>query len=379
VKTTNAASRQFLRKRRVVIKVGSALLVDAASGRVNRHWLQSLAQDIRAARARSQEIVIVTSGAIALGKRKLGLPLTKHLSLAEAQAAASVGQIALAQVWAEVLSEQQLSVGQVLLTLEDTEARTRYLNARATLNTLLAWQSIPIINENDTVATAEIRYGDNDRLAARVAQMLSADALILLSDIDGVYTEDPHRSTTAEWLPIIPSIDAAILALAGPSHSRVGTGGMASKVAAAQIATAAGCEVCITQGKRLHPLSALIAGERASWFLANLRPKAARKLWIQGSLRPKGKVFIDAGAYAALKRGRSLLPAGIVKVTGQFNRGDTVAVYHEQQEIARGLTTVERAEADLIIGKRSTRRLDNPADPKPIEFIHRDDLVLMSE
>src|SRR5882757_3074336 len=295
------------RARRVVVKVGSSLLVESATGRLNRTWLATLAADVARLHQRDQEVLLVSSGAIALGRRELKLPAGR-LKLEESQAAAAVGQIRLAHAWKEALEEHRLTVAQILLTFGDTEERRRYLNARSTLNTLLKLGAIPVINENDTVATAEIRYGDNDRLAARVAQMISADCLVLLSDVDGLYTADPTRDPQAQFIPEVHGITAAIEQMASGAASDVGSGGMATKIAAAKIAVAAGCHMCVALGKELHPLQRLEAGARCTWFYPNTTPSTVRKQWIAGSLRPAGELQVDAGAAAALRRGKSLLP-----------------------------------------------------------------------
>ncbi|MBS0389190.1 MAG: glutamate 5-kinase, partial [Proteobacteria bacterium] len=275
--------------RRVVVKVGSALLVDARSGRLNRAWLETLVEDLLRLRRRGQQLILVSSGAIALGRRHLGLP-AGALRLEDSQAAAAVGQIRLAHAYKELLEAHQVTVAQVLLTLEDSEQRGRYLNARATLESLLAHGAIPVINENDTVATAEIRYGDNDRLAARVAQMTCADCLVLLSDIDGLYTADPNLDGNARFIERVAQITPAIEAMAGGSASNVGSGGMATKIAAARIAVGAGCHLCIAHGSHRHPLKRIESGARCTWFLPASTPVAARKQWIAGTLRPAGAV-----------------------------------------------------------------------------------------
>jgi glutamate 5-kinase len=296
--------------------------------------------------------VLVSSGAIALGRRELRLPAGK-LKLEESQAAAAVGQIRLAHAWKEVLEHRGSKVAQVLLTLGDTEQRRRYLNARNTLTALLRLGAIPVINENDTVATAEIRYGDNDRLAARVAQMVSADCLVLLSDVDGLYTADPTRDKSAEFIPEVPRITPEIEAMASGSASDVGSGGMATKVIAAKIAVAAGCSLCIAAGRETNPLHRIEAGARCTWFLADASPVTARKQWIAGMLQPGGEVHVDAGAATALRAGRSLLPAGVMRVTGRFDRGDTVVVLDPAGvEVARGLTAASSTDAEQICGRR---------------------------
>jgi glutamate 5-kinase len=372
-----AGSSRLAAARRVVVKVGSALLVEKATGRVNRSWLESLAEDIAQLRARGQEVVLVSSGAIALGRRQLGLAAGK-LRLEESQAAAAVGQIRLAHAWKEVLEHHGFTVAQVLLTLGDTEQRRRYLNARNTLTALLRLGSIPVINENDTVATAEIRYGDNDRLGARVAQMVSADCLVLLSDVDGLYSADPTRSQDASFIPEVPRITAEIEAMAGGSASDVGSGGMATKVLAAKIAVAAGCHMCVAAGRGSHPLRRIEEGSRCTWFLADGSPVAARKQWIAGMLKPSGELLVDEGAARALRQGRSLLPAGVVKVNGRFDRGDAVLVRDPSgREIARGLAAYSSMDAERMCGRQSRELEELLGFRGRDEMIHRDDLVLV--
>jgi len=362
--------------RRVVVKVGSALLVDQGSGRLNRAWLEALAQDLRRMRKRGQQIILVSSGAIALGRRQLGLP-SGPLPLEHKQAAAAVGQIRLAHAYKELLEDEHTAVAQVLLTLQDSEQRRRYLNARATLNALLELGAIPVINENDTVATAEIRYGDNDRLAARVAQMASADCLVLLSDVDGLYSADPNKDPAAEFFPEVRGITPRIESMAGGSASDVGSGGMATKIAAARIAMDAGCHMCIATGHPLHPLKRVEAGARCTWFVPAATPVAARKQWISGSLKAAGRVSVDEGAAAALRRGRSLLPAGVTGAEGAFERGDAVDVTDAQGRVlARGLAAYSRADVLRIMGRRSSEIEQLVGFRGRDEIIHRDDLVL---
>jgi glutamate 5-kinase len=371
-----AGESRLAAARRVVVKVGSALLVEGSTGRVNRAWLESLAEDLAAIRARGQEVVLVSSGAIALGRRELGLAAGK-LKLEESQAAAAVGQIRLAHAWKEVLEQRGFTVAQVLLTLGDTEERRRYLNARNTLTTLLRLGAIPVINENDTVATAEIRYGDNDRLGARVAQMVSADCLVLLSDVDGLYTADPTRDPDARFIAEVPSITPEIEAMAGGSASEVGSGGMATKVMAAKIAVAAGCSLCIAAGRELNPLRRVDSGARCTWFLAEASPVTVRKQWIAGLLRPAGELAVDEGAVRALRTGKSLLPAGVVQVKGRFDRGDAVLVRDPRGvEIARGLAAYSSNDAERIRGRRSAELEALLGYRGRDEMIHRDDLVL---
>jgi glutamate 5-kinase len=365
--------------RRVVVKVGSALLVDGESGRVNRAWLETLVEDLLRLRKRGQRVILVSSGAIALGRRRLGL---KHgtLRLEESQAAAAVGQIRLAHAYKELLEGCDVTVAQVLLTLEDSERRRRYLNARATLEALLALGALPVINENDTVATAEIRYGDNDRLAARVAQMVGADCLVLLSDVEGLYSADPHREPGARFIHEVPQITPEIEAMAGRSASQVGSGGMTAKIAAARIAVAAGCHMCIAAGVHRHPLRRIEEGADCTWFVPSATPAAARKQWIAGTLRPAGALTIDAGALRALLEGRSLLPAGVTGARGRFDRGDTVSVLAaDGAEIARGMVAYSDVDAARIMGRKSSEIADILGFRGRDEMIHRDDLVLMRQ
>jgi glutamate 5-kinase len=378
--STSSAARggnRLARARRVVVKVGSALLVEKSTGRVNRAWLETLASDVAALRARGQEVILVSSGAIALGRRQLGLAPGK-LRLEESQAAAAVGQIRLAHAWKEVLEQHGSSVAQMLLTLGDTEERRRYLNARSTLETLLRLGAIPVINENDTVATAEIRYGDNDRLAARVAQMASADALVLLSDVDGLYTADPTIDPTARFIAEVTCITPEIEAMAGGSASDVGSGGMATKVIAGKIAIAAGCNMCITLGRELHPLERIETGVRCTWFVAQSSPRTVRKQWIAGMLKPAGTLHVDAGAAQALRSGKSLLPAGVTRVEGRFDRGDAVIVRDvDGVELARGLSAYSSEDACRVCGRRSQELEAILGYRGRDEMIHRDDLVLV--
>jgi glutamate 5-kinase len=369
-------SRRLVRARRVIVKVGSSLLVDGASGRINRGWLESLAADVARLRSRGQDVVLVSSGAIALGRRHLGLA-PGRLRLEESQAAAAVGQIRLAHAWKDVLEAHGIAVAQVLLTFGDTEQRRRYLNARSTLNTLLGLGAVPVINENDTVATAEIRYGDNDRLAARVAQMLAADCAVLLSDVDGLYSADPARDPGAEFLEEVGEITPSILAMAGGPGSDVGSGGMSTKLEAARIAVAAGCHLCIASGRVVHPLAAIEAGERCTWFVAHEKPAAIRKQWIAGTLKAAGELVIDAGAAAALDRGKSLLPAGVTAIRGRFDRGDAVRVVDAGgRELARGLSAYSSDDARRILGRRSSELPGLLGYRGRDELVHRDDLVV---
>ncbi|HEX2789365.1 MAG TPA: glutamate 5-kinase [Steroidobacteraceae bacterium] len=374
---TNRSPTPLTAARRIVVKVGSALLVDARTGRLNRSWLETLIDDLLRLHRRGQQVILVSSGAIALGRRQLGLA-QGALRLEESQAAAAVGQIRLAHAYKELLEAGDVTVAQVLLTLEDSEQRTRYLNARATLEALLALRAIPVINENDTVATAEIRYGDNDRLAARVAQMASADCLVLLSDIDGLYTADPHRDPRAQFIERVMRVTPEIEAMAGRSNSEVGSGGMATKIAAARIAVNAGCHMCIASGHQRHPLRRLESGARCTWFLPASTPLAARKQWIAGTLRPAGAIHIDAGALRALQGGKSLLAAGVTGTLGRFESGDTVSVLApDGVEVARGIAAYSDSDATRIMGRRSSEIEAILGFRGREELIHRDDLVIL--
>lgn len=362
--------------KRIVIKIGSALLVDAEQGTVHRKWLETLASDIADARARGQEIVVVTSGAIAVGRRYLDLPVG-GLRLDEKQAAAACGNIRLAHAYQEVLGHHQITVAQILVTLEDSENRRRYINARNTIATLLKLGAVPLINENDSVATDEIRFGDNDRLAARVAAMISADTLVLFSDIDGLYTADPSKDKTAEFIPVVKTITPEIEAMAGGSASNVGSGGMTTKLAAAKIALNAGCRMVITKGERAHPVKALEEGAKATWFLPDATPKNARKQWISGSLKPVGQVIVDAGCVKALLAGKSLLPIGVKDVIGLFERGEAVQVVGPDGIIiARGLMAYGAEDAKKIVGVKSSGIEAKLGYQGRDVMIHRDDLVL---
>lgn len=372
-------ARALADAKRIVVKVGSALLVDQANGRLNRAWLEALAEDVARLRRRGQEVILVSSGAIALGRRHLELGAGK-LRLEESQAAAAVGQIRLAHAWKEVLEAHKLTVAQILLTLEDTERRRRYLNARSTLATLLKLGAVPVINENDTVATAEIRYGDNDRLAARVAQTISADCLVLLSDVDGLYTADPGKDAGAQFIGRVLQITPQIEAMAGGAASDVGTGGMATKLAAARIAFNAGCAMCIASGRVQHPLRQIEEGARSTWFLPSTSPVGVRKQWIASTLRPAGALTVDGGAVTALGGGKSLLPAGVIKAVGRFERGDTVSVLApDGREIARGICAYSDSDAARIMGRQSTEIESILGFRGRDEMIHRDDLVWLGD
>ncbi|MCC7348777.1 MAG: glutamate 5-kinase [Variibacter sp.] len=365
--------------RRIVVKVGSSLLVDSAEGGVREAWLASLAGDLAKLHAEGRDLLVVSSGAIALGRAVLKMP-KGPLRLEESQAAAAVGQIALARVWAEALGQHGIMAGQVLVTLGDTEERRRYLNARATIGKLLEWRAVPVINENDTVATTEIRYGDNDRLAARVATMASADLVVLLSDIDGLYDAPPGRGRNATLVPVVERITPEIEGMAGVAESELSRGGMQTKIEAAKIATTAGAHLVIASGKVEHPLSAIAAGARCTWFLTPANPVTARKKWIAGSLEPKGTLTLDAGAVAALRRGSSLLPAGVTRVDGSFARGDAVVVRGpDGAEIGRGLVAFDAEDAERLCGRQSGEIVSILGFAGRAEMIHRDDLVLGHE
>jgi glutamate 5-kinase len=365
--------------RRIVVKIGSSLLVDARGGRLNEKWLASLAADIAALHADKRDILVVSSGAIALGRAVLKLT-AGELALEDSQGAAAVGQIALARTWTEALSRHGITAGQVLVTLGDTEERRRYLNARSTIDRLLQWRAVPVINENDTVATNEIRYGDNDRLAARVATMVSADLLVLLSDVDGLYDAPPGSGATARLVPRVERITPEIEAMAGAAGSGLSRGGMQTKIEAGKIATAAGTHMVIASGHLDHPLRAIEDGARCTWFLTAGNPVTARKKWIAGALEPKGTLTIDAGAVAALRRGNSLLPVGVVRIEGGFARGDAVIIRGPDGiEIGRGLCAYDAEDAQKIRG-RSSGEIDAILGfSGRAEMVHRDDLVVGRE
>ncbi len=372
----DANIQAFAQARRVVLKIGSSLFVDADTGRLDSAWLEALAEDVAALTREGKEVVIVSSGAVALGRREIGLEAAK-LKLEDKQAAAAVGQILLAHAYKELLGRHEIKVAQVLLTLDASENRRRYLNALRTLTTLIQARVIPVINENDTVATAELRYGDNDRLAGRVAQMVSADCLVVLSDVDGLYSADPQSDPEAKHIPEVRALDQRILDMGGGPGSEHGSGGMRTKLEAARIAVGAGCRMVITNGHVERPIAALLAGARATWFLPTATPRAARKQWIAGSLKPKGSIVVDDGAQKALASGRSLLPAGVTRVEGQFERGDSVRVIGgDGRELGRGLVAYSRAEAEVIAGKHSGQIAGILGYAGRNEMIHRDDLVL---
>jgi len=365
--------------RRIVVKVGSSLLVDAQAGRLHDAWLASLAEDLAWLHRERRDVLVVSSGAIALGRAVLKLP-NGPLKLEDSQAAAAVGQIALARTWTEVLAHHGITAGQVLVTLGDTEERRRYLNARSTIAKLLEWRAVPVINENDTVATSEIRYGDNDRLAARVANIASADLLVLLSDVDGLYDSPPGDGRDATLVPLVERITPEIEAMAGAAGSELSRGGMQTKIEAGRIATAGGTHMVIASGRIAHPLRAIAESARCTWFLTPANPVTARKKWIAGALEPKGTLLIDAGAVAALRRGKSLLPAGVVRIEGQFARGDAVIIRGpDSAEIARGLVAYDAEDAEKIRGKSSDDILLILGVAGRVEMVHRDDLVMGRE
>jgi glutamate 5-kinase len=365
--------------RRIVVKVGSSLLVDSQAGRLNESWLASLVADLAALHRNGRDILVVSSGAIALGRAVLKLP-SGPLRLEDSQAAAAVGQIELARRWTAALSRHGITGGQVLVTLTDTEERRRYLNARSTIDKLLEWRAVPVINENDTVATSEIRYGDNDRLGARVATMMSADLLVLLSDVDGLYDAPPGTSDSAQLVPYVERVTPAIEAMAGAAGSELSRGGMQTKIEAAKIATEAGTHMLIASGRVEHPLRAVTDGARCTWFSAAGNPFTARKKWIAGSLEPKGILTIDAGAVAALRRGNSLLPVGVVRIDGAFERGDAVIIRGpDGGEIGRGLCAYDATDAQKIRGRSSADIASILGYSGRAEMIHRDNLIVGRE
>lgn len=373
---TVASFLPLSKHKRLVIKIGSSLLVDTQSGVLKEAWLSSLADDLKALADQGCELVLVSSGAIAMGRVMLGMEARPD-KLEDAQAAAAVGQIALGRAYAQVLGARDLVAGQVLLTLSDTEARRRYLNARATIGTLLARGAIPVVNENDTVATNEIRYGDNDRLASRVASMIAADALVLLSDIDGLYTAPPNTNPDAEHIALVEHLTPDIEAMAGGEGSNLSRGGMKTKIDAAKMAVGAGAAMVIASGKGMHPLRAIDEGERCTWFAPDGNPATARKRWIAGSLDPHGDLIIDAGAARALAAGNSLLPAGIKQVSGSFERGDAVRIVClDGSEVARGLVAYDSADAQKIAGRKSSDIEALLGYAGRNAMVHRDDMAL---
>jgi glutamate 5-kinase len=370
-------SKSFSEARRIVVKIGSSLLVDNETGSLRYDWLEALAADIERCRSRGQKIIIVSSGAVALGRRYLNLK-SRDLRLEEKQAAAAAGMVRLAHAYQECFETYNLSVAQILLTRDDSENRRRYLNARSTLVTLLDVGAIPLINENDTVATEEIRFGDNDRLAARVAVMVSADLLVLLSDIDGLYNGDPKKHKNVKFIPEVMEVTQEIQDMAGKAASNDSSGGMVTKIAAAKHCIGSGCSLVITKGDHFRPLQALENGAKCTWFRSSNNPQSARKNWISGTLQPCGTFTIDNGALNALNAGRSLLPAGVTKVRGSFQRGDTIVIENsEGKEIGRGLSAYSSDDAELIMGHNTDDILTLLGYCGRDEIIHRDDLVLI--
>ncbi len=368
--------QEWISAKRIVIKIGSSLLIDAEAGTPKTEWLDALADDIAKLHADGKEVIVVSSGAIALGRNALKLPKGR-LKLEDSQAAAAAGQADLAHAYGGAFRKCALVAAQVLLTLGDTEERRRYLNARSTITTLLKLGAVPVVNENDTVATNEIRYGDNDRLAARVASMMSADCLVLLSDVDGFYTAPPGSSSDVRRLDEVVEISPEIEAMAGDVGSDLSRGGMVTKIEAGKIAVQAGTHMVIASGKGLNPLHALTTVGIATWFLAHSDPVTARKRWIGGTLELRGVVTVDDGAAAALASGNSLLPAGVISAEGRFDRGDAVAIHsRDGVEIGRGLAAFGQVEAEAIIGRKSSEIADILGYVGRPELIHRDDMTL---
>ncbi len=361
---------------RVVIKIGSALLVD--DGGLRKDWMEALADDVAMLRAEGKQVILVSSGAIAMGREALGYT-SRPKQLEEAQAAAAIGQIKLAQAYQSLFDKHDTLIAQVLLTIDDMEDRPRYLNARNTVEALLEHGAVPLINENDTVATTEIRFGDNDRLAARVAQMASADALLLLSDIDGLYDADPRSNADAQHLPVIENISADIEDMAGPpAQQGVGSGGMITKIGAAKIALAGGCSMIIMNGGKPNPVKRLLSGERNTLFPATTTPLAVRKQWIQGMMAPKGFIHVDEGAVNALKKGASLLSAGVTEVDGNFDRGDLIAIMGPDGHlVGQGLISYPASDAEKMMGLKSSEANAILGHAGRSSLIHRDDLVLL--
>ena len=375
---SNTQTRNFTNSQCLVVKIGSALLTSAVSGTLKQEWLDALADDVADLMKGGKRVVIVSSGAVAVGRQKLGL-IDSQLRLEEKQAAAAAGQVGLFHSWEQSLQRHEINIAQILLTPDDTEERRRHLNARNTIETLFALGVVPVINENDTVATEEIRFGDNDRLGARVAQMIGADTLILLSDIDGLYTSDPRIDKSAKLVEEVQEITPEISAMAGNAVRSYSSGGMVTKLEAARIATRAGCRVVIADGNALHCLTAINAGGRCTWFMPNANPSTARKRWISSTVQPAGSITIDDGAGKALAGGKSLLPAGVIKIEGVFKRGDTVLILdHTGYRLGSGLSAYSSDDAKLIAGHQ-TREIERLLGYSGrAEMIHRDNLVLES-
>ena len=363
--------------RTIVIKIGSSILVDDDSHPVKAAWLAGIADDIAALKAAGKNVVVVSSGAIALGSHVLGVA-GRMLALEEKQAAAAAGQVVLAHSWSVALATHDLRTAQILLSPDDTETRRRHLNARATMTTLLSLSAVPVVNENDTVATAEIRFGDNDRLAARVAAMISADLLVLLSDVDGLYSANPRHDQNATHIAEVTTLSDSIMKMAGTANATYASGGMVTKLEAARIAMAAGCSMAICDGRIERPISALASGGRHTMFRPEESPLTARKRWIGGALTPKGTLRVDSGAETALRKGRSLLPAGVVAARGKFERGDLITVENEAgQIIANGLTAYSLADTQIILGHKS-REIESLLGYRGRdELVHADDLVIL--
>jgi glutamate 5-kinase len=373
---TTAARPEWAKAKRIVVKIGSALLAERETGALKTVWLNSLMDDVAALAKSGKDVILVSSGSIALGRHRLKLP-KGVLELEQSQAAAAVGQISLAHAYQDMAQARGFLAAQILLTLGDTEERRRYLNARNTIETLLALKAIPVVNENDTVATAEIRYGDNDRLSARVASMVSADTLVLLSDIDGLYSAPPQTDSKARHIPVVTAITPEIEAMAGDAGTELSKGGMRTKVEAGKIALGAGTNMVITTGAVLNPLSAIANGAKVTWFLANSDPVTAKKRWIAGQLEPAGAIVIDDGAEKALVLGKSLLPAGVTRVEGTFDRGDAVIIRAaDGRELGRGLIAYGNVDAQRIIGKRSGEIATILGFAGRSTLVHRDDMAL---
>jgi len=374
--STSLSARRLAEAQRIVLKIGSTLFVDPDTGALDRSWLEALCADVAKMHANGQEVIIVSSGAVALGARQLGMDVGR-LRLEESQAAAAAGQIQLAHAYHEILGSHGINAAQVLLALDASDSRRHFLNAANTLSTLLRCRAVPVVNENDTVATQEIRYGDNDRLAARVAQMVSADCFVLLSDVDGLYTRDPRTHADAEHVPEVTELTKDHWDMAGGPGSNHGSGGMRTKLDAARIAMSAGCRMLIAPGQVARPIQAVQAGAKVTWFLPSSTPRAARKQWIAGTLQPKGAIAIDDGAKAALADGKSLLPVGVTRVDGEFERGDAVRVIdYDGNEIGRGVIAYGAKDAVRIAGQRSGEIAAILDYCGRDEMIHRDDLVL---
>ena len=377
--TLNLANELIASAKLIVIKIGSALLFDPQNGGLQSAWMEALADDVAAMRKAGKQVVLVSSGSIALGRDRLGMPAGR-IKLDEKQAAAATGQIILAQAWMNALGRHDIQSAQILLAPEDTETRRRHLNARDTMQRLLDYGVVPVVNENDTITTYEIRFGDNDRLAARVAAMMSADMLILLSDIDGLYSANPRRFANASHIPVIDDINDEIMAMGDEANAEFASGGMATKLAAAKIATSAGVAMVICDGQTHHPLAAIKDGAKTSLFTAQIAPTTARKNWILSALHTEGAVIVDKGASAALGKHRSLLPAGVIKVEGQFERGDLIDIYNDEKRlIGRGLAGYSAIEADKLKGLKSAQFEDIIGYDGRAELVHADNLVLIDQ